>query len=66
MRNNSIKAFISTRAVPDICRKCFSQIWEATVNGFKIKVEPMPLNLLEEVETPGARGFDFSSDQSRL
>lgn len=46
--SNSV--FISTPAIPDICRKCLSSIWVAMVDGFRVKVEPTPINLETELK----------------
>jgi hypothetical protein len=46
----SHSVLINTRAIPDICKKCFCQIWVATVDGFKVKVEPTRLNLGDELK----------------
>jgi hypothetical protein len=40
---------INSKAKPEVCLRCNRNIWVATVNGFKVKVEPTRLNSTEEV-----------------
>ena len=40
---------INSKAKAEICLRCNKNIWIATVNGFKVKVEPDRLNSTEEV-----------------
>jgi len=40
---------INSKAKSEVCLRCNRDIWVATVNGFRVKVEPTRLNSSEEV-----------------
>jgi hypothetical protein len=52
---------INSKAKPEVCQRCNSNIWVATVNGFKVKVEPNRLNSTEEVILRMAGGRIFQT-----
>jgi len=50
MRNfNPSDYFINSSAKLIQCPKCTGWIYEATVNGWRVRVEPTPLNLSDEI-----------------